>query len=169
MPAELRRSGTYRNFGVRWLALARIGSVGQLLSVPHVRLSRMPSHKLNQLSRVIRESWSSETCDPADLPWSTNNPAKGQCGVSALVLNDLLGGKLILAEVHWPDGTLQGYHYWNLLPDGTEVDLTIEQFASDEQIQLGSLVERPPGPVGRCQEQYATLLGRVLSMLDNSA
>jgi hypothetical protein len=85
------------------------------------------------------------------------------------VLNDFLGGQLMLAEVHWPNGALQGYHYWNVLPDGTEVDLTIEQFATDEQVQVGELVERPPGPVGRCHEQYSALLGRVLSTLEESA
>lgn len=36
-----------------------------------------------------RASWSADTCDPVDLPWSAANPSRRQCGVTALVLQDL--------------------------------------------------------------------------------
>jgi hypothetical protein len=74
----------------------------------------------DQLTRAIRLAWTSSTsiCDH----WDAANPARGQCAPTALVVQDILGGKLLRGEV---DGQS---HYWNLLPDGTEVDLTREQF-----------------------------------------
>lgn len=48
---------------------------------------------LADLQHVVRMSWGKDTCDPAD------RHARGQCGVTALVLNDLFGGDLVLGEV----------------------------------------------------------------------
>ena len=55
----------------------------------------MGSRTLTEIETAVRAAWGEGTCDPVDLPWSTDNPAKGQCGVTALVLNDLLGGDLM--------------------------------------------------------------------------
>lgn len=121
---------------------------------------------VEQVSAAIRASWSLDTCDPADAEqWSSDNRARGQCGVSSLVLHDLVGGELMLAEVLHRDGSRQGWHYWNRLPDGTELDLTREQFTADEIVQEGSVVARPPGPPRRCAEQYLLLRERVLAEL----
>jgi hypothetical protein len=56
-------------------------------------LGQVGSCTLTEIEAAMRASWGEDTCDPVDLPWSTDNPAKGQCGVTALVLNDLLGGE----------------------------------------------------------------------------
>lgn len=54
------------------------------------------------------------------------NPAWGQCAVTALVVNDYLGGKLVRVPViNMPEMTS---HYYNELPDGTYLDLTKSQF-----------------------------------------
>lgn len=98
---------------------------------------------LSAIEDAIRASWSADTCDPVDLPWSENNPAKGQCSVTALVLNDLVGGELLLAEVHNPDGSRQGVHYWNRLPGGQQIDLTREQFRAGETISEPRVVPLP--------------------------
>jgi hypothetical protein len=115
----------------------------------------------------VRAAWARDTCDPVDVDdWSAANPARGQCGTTALTINDLLGGELLLAEVLRTDGSRQGVHWWNRLPDGTEIDLTREQFASHEVIQLPPrIVPRPSGPPKRAAEQYLTLKRRVLSAL----
>lgn len=55
---------------------------------------------LHAIEQAIRDSWSEETCDPADLPWDPGNPSRGQCGVTTLVLHDLLAGDLIVTEAH---------------------------------------------------------------------
>jgi hypothetical protein len=50
-------------------------------------------------------------------------------------------------------GARQGWHTWNRLPDGTEVDLTREQFSAGEHVQALRVVVRPKGPPLRCTEQ----------------
>lgn len=56
-------------------------------------------------------------------------------------------------------------HYWNLLPDGTELDLTREQFAYDEVVQQPCILQRPAGLPSRCVEQYMTMRHRVFDAL----
>ncbi|MGY1689240.1 YunG family protein [Geodermatophilus sp. SYSU D01105] len=113
---------------------------------------------LDDVAAAVRAAWCIETCDDVDVAdWTPEDPARGQCGATALTVHDLLGGELLLAEVRRPDGSLQGVHWWNRLPDGTEVDLTREQFAPSEVVQAPRVVERPPGPPRRCAEQYRRL------------
>ena len=127
----------------------------------------MPPVRRDDVVAAVRASWSADTCDPVDLDrWAPGNPSRGQCGATALVLHDLLGGDLILAEVLRADGSRQGVHYWNLLPDGTEIDLTRQQFDAGETVQPGRVVARPPGRPRRCEEQYLVLRERVLARLD---
>jgi hypothetical protein len=73
------------------------------------------------LFRTIRQAWSRSTsADPAG--WTASNPAWGQCAVTALVVQDALGGELVRTIVDYRS------HYFNLLEDGDEIDLTREQF-----------------------------------------
>src|SRR5260370_42181085 len=88
------------------------------------------------LQAAVRAAWALNTCDPADADgWSAANPSRGQCEATALTIHDPLGGELLIAEVLRTDGSRQGVHYWNLLPDGTEIDLTRAQFGSNEVIR----------------------------------
>jgi hypothetical protein len=104
----------------------------------------MPALMLHDLEAAVRQSWCAETCDPIDVPnWSSDNPSRGQCAVTALVVRDLLGGELLEAEVHFQNGDRQGFHYWNRLP-GLEVDLTGDQFTIEEIVQEPRVVEGPP-------------------------
>ncbi len=113
---------------------------------------------LDEVTAAVRAAWCRETCDDGDLAdWTPANPARGQCGVTALVLHDLFGGDLLLAEVLRPDGSRQGVHWWNRLPDGTEVDLTRGQFAPGEVVQEPRVVIRPPGLPRRGAAQYLAL------------
>ena len=84
--------------------------------------------------------------------------------MTALVVQDLLGGDLVLGEVYAGD-TKVGHHYWNRLRDGSQVDLTAAQFHPGEVVTGGEVVPRPPGPPRRCREQYALLRSRVLTAL----
>src|SRR5580700_4910122 len=109
------------------------------------------------LQEAIRASWSLETCDPTDAAeWSSANPSRGQCAATALVVHDLFGGELLEAEVDFPDGTRQGFHYWNRL-DGVEVDLTREQFTRGEVLQEPHLIDRLPEFPWLAHEQYLIL------------
>jgi hypothetical protein len=120
------------------------------------------------LRPILRAAWGPDTCDPHDLQdWRPDNPARGQCGVTALVVQDLLGGDLVLGEV-FVDQSKVGHHYWNRLPDGRDVDFTADQFHPGEVIVGGRVQQRPRDAPRRCREQYELLSRRVLAALAGS-
>ncbi|MGI5242629.1 YunG family protein [Dactylosporangium sp. CA-139066] len=125
---------------------------------------------LRMLLPVLLRCWGPDTCDPSDLAdWHPGNPARGQCGPTALVVREILGGDLIRARVT-AGGEPAGHHYWNRLPDGSELDLTREQFRPGELIVGGGEpVHVPEGPPTRLRGQHALLRHRVLSALGRAA
>ncbi|MFF1695741.1 hypothetical protein ACFVXC_19255 [Streptomyces sp. NPDC058257] len=122
-----------------------------------------PFH-LTDLEEAVRGSWGPDTY-PSDSSrtWPPDNPARGQCGVTALLLQDLLGGELIRGEVR-VGGEWTDHHWWNRLGMGLEVDLTREQFTAQEIVSGGIVVPRP-AQVNRLREEYELLRGRVLEKL----
>jgi hypothetical protein len=74
-----------------------------------------------ELKAAITKCWRRETSDDPRR-WSHNNPAHGQCAVTALIVQDFFGGELLCASINLTP------HYWNLLPNRRELDLTREQF-----------------------------------------
>ncbi|MER7342573.1 hypothetical protein ABT403_32725 [Streptomyces sp. NPDC000075] len=121
---------------------------------------------LTDIERAVRSSWSAETCTPEYRSrWTAENPARDQCGVTAMVLNDLLGGEVVRGEVH-VDGVRVDYHWWNRLGPGIDVDLTREQFGPGEAVVGGTVIPRPPvSEWGRLREEYELLRERVLEAL----
>jgi hypothetical protein len=120
---------------------------------------------LRALEAAMRGSWSVDTCDPSDVAtWTADEPARGQCAVTALVVRDFLGGQLLEAEVHFRNGSRQGFHYWNRL-GGVDIDLTREQFTSDEIVQEPIIVEGPPQVSWIVDEQYLRFRTRVYAAL----
>jgi 8-oxo-dGTP pyrophosphatase MutT (NUDIX family) len=120
---------------------------------------------VTSLEHAIRAAWCRWTSDPLDQPgWTDANPASGQCASTALIVQDRLGGELLMAEVREADGSRQGVHYWNRLPDGRELDLTREQFRRGEVVGSAQVVARP-GDVtrGRLAGHYHLLAHRVAS------
>lgn len=119
---------------------------------------------LADIEAAIRSSWDADTTTPEHRPrWDPDNPARDQCGVTALVVNDLLGGELIRGEVR-VDGERVDYHWWNGLGLGIEIDLTREQFGPHEVVSGGTVIDRP-AEIVRLREEYETLRGRVLERL----
>ncbi|MFJ8753888.1 hypothetical protein ACIREO_31860 [Streptomyces sp. NPDC102441] len=119
---------------------------------------------LTDIEAAIRSSWDAATTTPVHRAhWNPGNPARDQCGVTALVVNDLLGGELIRGEVR-VDGERVDYHWWNRLGMGVEIDLTREQFAPHEIVSGGVAVERP-AEIVRLREEYELLSARVLERL----
>jgi ADP-ribose pyrophosphatase YjhB (NUDIX family) len=118
---------------------------------------------VTSLESAVRAAWCVWTSDPVDQPgWSAANPASGQCASTALVVQDRLGGELLIAEVHEADGSRQGVHYWNRLPGGSELDLTREQFRRGERVGTPETIERPLDITrGRLAGHYHLLAHRV--------
>ena len=79
--------------------------------------------RLPDLVVALRRAWAADTSTSS--AWCPENAALGQCAVTALIVQDLLGGDLIRSKV-----AQDVSHYWNRLPDGNELDLTRSQFDS---------------------------------------
>ncbi|GAB3096156.1 YunG family protein [Isoptericola nanjingensis] len=120
---------------------------------------------VDELREHFLAAWGPDTCYPhMSAEWTPEHPSRDQCGMTALVVQDVLGGDLVLAEVH-VDGAQIGHHYWNRLPDGTDVDLTADQFRPEETVVGGTVVVRPPDAPRYHREQYELLRDRVLAAL----
>jgi len=134
------------------------------MSVGGARLGAVTPLTLTDIERAIRSGWSFDT-QPHDTrtEWIADNPARSQCLVTALVVNDLLGGELIRGEVH-VNGRRTDYHWWNRLGAGVEIDLTREQFRREEVVAGGVVVPRP-ATFTRPREEYELLRSRVLTAL----
>jgi hypothetical protein len=122
---------------------------------------------LADVQRAVRMSWGPETAfaSAGYLERAPDRSSRGQCGTTALVVHDLLGGELLVAEVAVA-GVVDGVHYWNRLPDGRCVDLTADQFLAGEVVLAPRVVERPGPPrPERARAAYVLLRDRVLAAL----
>jgi hypothetical protein len=79
-----------------------------------------PFQALNLLDRA-HDAWDVETSATPEI-WTPENPSAGQCAVTALWVHDELGGVLVRGTI------AGGSHYWNRFSDGSELDLTRQQF-----------------------------------------
>lgn len=79
------------------------------------------------IRKALPEAWSSETA----VQWTAENPASGQCNVTAAVIFDLFGGEVLRAQLG------EVWHYYNRI-NGKRCDLTDSQFSAP-----GALFEAP--------------------------
>jgi hypothetical protein len=124
-------------------------------------LDQTRATSLGEIEAAIRGAWGRETSDDPD-DWSEANRARGQCAVTALVIRELLGGEILVANV-LRDGVRVDRHAWNRLPSGVTIDLTREQFLGGEQFGRPRIEE--PILTHRHPERLATLRERVRSRL----
>jgi hypothetical protein len=71
-----------------------------------------------QLLNALNKAWSLKSSSK----WSFDNPAKGQCGVTSLVVHDTLGGEIQKTRL------AEGWHYYNVI-DHKRYDFTESQFS----------------------------------------
>ena len=71
------------------------------------------------LYEELKTAWSAQSSSV----WTADMPAKGQCSVNALVVQDLFGGEILKTR------TPGGMHFYNRVGN-VRWDLTIGQFAS---------------------------------------
>jgi hypothetical protein len=119
---------------------------------------------LEIIHSALKNAWSKETSYPKDSSeWSPANPSIGQCAVTSLIVNDLLGGEILFSKSY--------NHFWNLLEDGTHVDLTRDQFADKVVINDSIAVSREAILKGkeamraRTPERYHLLKNRAEELL----
>ncbi|MBJ8103050.1 MULTISPECIES: YunG family protein [Bacillus cereus group] len=77
----------------------------------------MDNVKKKQIYEALVKSWSIETSSK----WTIENPAKGQCGVTTLVVQDIYGGEIKKTKVR------EVWHFYNFI-DGQRFDFTEAQF-----------------------------------------
>ncbi len=127
----------------------------------------MPTWTLSGIEAAVRSSWGPDTVfASADyLSRGNGKPSRGQCGTTALVIQRLLGGDLMVADVEF-EGRVDGVHYWNVTPGGVEVDLTRDQFHPAESLtnQRRVTAERDSSSAGErplqlLQERVIAALG----------
>jgi len=104
------------------------------------------------LSQALQASWMAETSyDPAE--WTADNPARGQCVVTSLVVQDYLDG-----DIRRYRANIEGRnesHFCNVLIDG-EYDLTKSQYPE------GILLEQSPVYL----RGYSSIREKLLSQVD---
>lgn len=71
----------------------------------------------DEFGQRLSAAWSKETA----TMWTRENPARGQCSVTALVVHDVFGGRILKTRVG------SAPHFYNLI-GGNRIDLTSSQF-----------------------------------------
>lgn len=97
-------------------------------------INTMRTVALEELTAAVSNSWSAET-SASPKEWSNDNPAIGQCAVTACVVQDYLGGDILNSMVTLPDGNTDS-HYYNII-EGKTLDLTKQQFPADSVFTEG--------------------------------
>ncbi|MEM7743234.1 MAG: hypothetical protein AAF409_05935 [Pseudomonadota bacterium] len=103
---------------------------------------------------ALRAAWS----DRSSTLWSRENPAAGQCGVSALVAHDHLGGDILKTRCR------DLWHFYNRI-DGRRIDFTDSQF--DAPITYEDAISNREEAFGDTNaQQYASLRSAVAEFFD---
>ncbi|WP_226000714.1 hypothetical protein [Paenibacillus sp. BJ-4] len=114
----------------------------------------MSANRFLELEEALFQAWSLESSSK----WTADNPAAGQCGVTALVVQDRVGGDILKT---WLDS---GWHYYNQI-DEDILDFTRSQFSSLPQYQhVHSNREEAFSDTNA--EQYAALSRRLREFLN---
>lgn len=117
--------------------------------------------KYSAFANALEKSWGKDTAYRKDADnWSKDNPALGQCAITALLFNELYGGKIYSGVAD--NGIV---HYWNR-KNGIKRDFTKKQFKERlrfKQIRKWNRDELLE--TGNVKDRYMLLRERVLSIL----
>jgi len=103
---------------------------------------------------ALRKSWSLQTA----RQWQADNPALGQCNVTALVIHDLFGGEILKTRI------AGGAHFYNRL-EGRRFDFTSSQF--DKPVDYtDDAASSEEARTGAAESEYETLKSGFLSHYD---
>ncbi len=72
-----------------------------------------------RLAHLLSQCWSLETSSK----WTADNPAAGQCNVTALLVHRVVGGEIMKTLLP------EGWHFYNRI-DGRRYDFTDRQFSA---------------------------------------
>ncbi|WP_410982148.1 hypothetical protein [Bacillus cereus] len=109
----------------------------------------MRNVKIAEIQESLMNAWSIETSSK----WTRENPAKGQCGVTSLVVHDLLGGEIRKTRVG------EAWHFYNMIDD-KRYDFTASQFF-EEIVYMDITSNREEAFADTNQRQYYALKQKV--------
>ena len=109
--------------------------------------------EIERLANALSTSWSLES----STKWTKDTPSTGQCGVTALVVNDLLGGEI--KKTYLPDG----WHFYNCI-NNQRYDFTAAQFKEDI-LYMDILSNREDAYADTNEQQYHYLKQKVYGLL----
>lgn len=97
---------------------------------------------LQHFERIIPTLCDEKTsADPAG--WTKANPLWGHCAVVALLVQEMFGGEILRASLlEIPEFAQMRSHYWNRLPNGTEIDVSRSQFGQQYPTLVGEPKDR---------------------------
>lgn len=104
------------------------------------------------LRPLLPRAWSSASSSR----WRPDNPACGQCSVTALLAQELFGGEILKTRIG------SAWHFYNRI-NGVRHDLTESQFASPVAYD-DAMSNRTDAMADTSPEQYAALRMRVLAL-----
>lgn len=116
---------------------ARFRCIRTLSAAPAAEPTRALT--LAEIEQAVAAAWSAETADDPTA-WSSDNPARDHCDVAALLVRELLGREILIANVI-RDGRRLERHAWNRLSAGVEIDLTRSQFRDGERLSEPQVAE----------------------------
>ena len=108
--------------------------------------------------KLQEDGWCQNTCyPPMQDTYLSEHPAKGQCAVTALLVQKMFGGDIVK--------NTEFNHYFNVI-ESNVVDLTREQFAEDVQCNtISDIVNRNDLLKGHTKERYEILVDRVFPFI----
>jgi hypothetical protein len=126
----------------------------------------MPGWTVDEIETALRSSWGPDTVFASEdyMTRSDAQPSRGQCGTTALVVQRLLGGDLMVADVEH-EGQIEGVHYWNATPEHGELDLTRDQFVPGESLVNTRRVTVPRNAATAGEQPFQLLWERVTTRL----
>ncbi|MFB9314834.1 YunG family protein [Nocardioides plantarum] len=126
----------------------------------------MTTRTLAEIEAVVRSSWGPDTSfATADyMARGDGRPSRGQCATTALLVQSLLGGDLMVADVEF-EGRIEGVHYWNVISGEVEIDLTRDQFGPGESLVNQRRVTTPRSPSSAGEQPFQLLRDRVVAAL----
>lgn len=118
--------------------------------------------KYSKFVEALQISWGKDTAYRKDAEnWTPQNPALGQCAITALLFNEFYGGKIYSGESE--TGIV---HYWNR-KFGLKYDFTKQQFNEDIKFKKIRRWNRDDLlATGNVLERYELLKSRVLSNMN---
>ncbi len=94
------------------------------------------NEEITELKQILPKICRADT-QQSKKEWTVANPFQGHCAVVSLLVQDILGGSILWATL---EGTgWAGNHYWNLLPNGEEMDFTEDQFGGNRPDLRGEI------------------------------